>query len=249
GYLVEIDEHQDDTFTFISPTGLPMGSDDPDPPNAQQQPYLVGAVAAAETALYSSDFTNTTTGWPAYFDQDSAVKWYLAEEIMNNQDGDFYSSDYFYKKRGDQHLFMGPLWDFDISSGNVNYSNSLDPSVMWIRNTASWYEQLFQDPVFNTATASQYTASRAQIADIMNFIDTQAASLQNAADNNYHRWRTLNLGVWPNSQVPGSFNGEVAFLKSWLSAHLTAMDAIYLQNDSKSKRAKTASSSNVTTSH
>lgn len=235
GYLVEIDQHQSDTFVFFSPSGLPMGSDDPDPPNTQQQNYLVGAVAAAEGALYSTNFTDSQTGWPAYFDQDSAVKWYLAEEIMNNQDGDFFSSDYFYKKRSDPHLYMGPLWDFDISSGNVNYSTSVDPSQMWIRNAASWYERLFQDPAFQTATATQYTASRAQIADILNFIDTQAATLQNAADNNYHRWRTLNLGVWPNSEVGGSYNAEVAFLKSWLTAHLAAMDTVYLQQADTSK--------------
>lgn len=227
GYLMEIDNWRGDDFNFTTTAGLPIGSEDPDPPNSQQQNYIINEVNAAESALYSPSFTDSTAGWPAHFDQDSLVKWYLVQEMVENQDGDFWSSDYFYKKRNDPHFYMGPLWDFDISMGNVNYSQAVDPSVLWIASEASWYKQLFQDPQFLTATQTQYTDYRNQIADVQNFIDTQAAALKGAMGNNYMRWRTLNEGVWPNSEVAGSFDGEIAYLKSWLASRVTTMDSYY----------------------
>jgi hypothetical protein len=60
--------------------------------------------------LFSSNFTDPATGWRNYFDEASAVNWYIVNDVMGNVDGgDFFSSDYLYKPIDNQHLYMGPI--------------------------------------------------------------------------------------------------------------------------------------------
>ncbi|HZY74602.1 MAG TPA: CotH kinase family protein, partial [Edaphobacter sp.] len=228
GYLLEIDTHYGDTFMFTTPRGVPIGSEDPDPPTLAQQNYISSVVSATENTLYSPGFTDSTVGWPAYFDQGSLVKWFLVEELMGNVDGIFVSSDYLYKKRNDPRLYMGPVWDFDVSSGNTNYTPVVDPQQPWIRE-ASWYARLFQDPAFLAAVQTQWADMRSQIGDLSTYIDSSAAALNLAQQNNFNRWPTLGQQVWPNPQAAGSYRGEVNYLKDWMTKRIAYMDANYLK--------------------
>ena len=236
GYLMEIDQTDSDDYHFVSTLGTHIGSEDPDPPTAAQQGYISSYVNQAEAALESDSFTDVSAGWRAWFDEGSLVKWYLSEEMMGNQDGIFVSSDYFYKDRNNPLLYMGPIWDFDVSSGNVNYSASVSPDVLWIRSYASWYVRLFQDPSFVTSVQTQYTASRAPLGDILNYIDQTAASLDGAEQNNFNRWPILNELVWPNPATSGSYQGEVDALKSWLTERLVTLDGAYLNTSGNAQR-------------
>ncbi len=115
GYLLEIDAHQDEDFVFTTAHGVPFGLQDPDPATPQQSSYIQSYVQQAEDALYSDAFSDSSSGWPAYFDQSTLINWYLANEIMGNNDAAFFSSDYVYKDKNNPLLYMGPVWDFDIS--------------------------------------------------------------------------------------------------------------------------------------
>ena len=53
-----------------------------------------------------------------YIDIDSFINYYLIQELFMNVDVD-YSSVFMYK-HGDEKLKFGPIWDFDLSSGNVS---------------------------------------------------------------------------------------------------------------------------------
>jgi len=231
GYLLEIDSFEGATFVFHTPKGLPVDSDDPDPPTAQQQNYITTIVDNAENALYSPNFKDATTGWSAFFDKSSLVNWFIVEELIGNQDGDFWSSDYFYKKRGDPLLYMGPVWDFDITAGNVDYGvdSAINPTLPWIRSQALWYEQLFQDPAFLAAVKARWTEIRPQVNNIPSFIDTTAAALAQGQQNNFQRWPILYDRVWPNPVAYGSYSAEVGALKNWMAARVTYMDKNYLQ--------------------
>lgn len=227
GYLGEIDEYQGATYTFRSPAGLPISLDDPDPPTKEQAAYFTGQLNSAEIALYSLNFTDATSGWRKHFDEASLVNWFLTQEFMGNEDADFWSSDYFYKPRGDARIYMGPVWDFDISSGNVNYADIKDPGVPWVRTQASWYVRLFKDPAFIAALKAQWAAKRSQMGDINTYIDARSAALTQGAHNNYLRWRTLGVKVWPNQVALGTYQAEVDYMKEWLAKRTAYMDATY----------------------
>lgn len=229
GYLGEIDNYAGETLMLTSQVGLPIGLADPDPPAPEQAAYFTTAFQSAEASFYASNFADTTAGWRSKWNQDSMVQWFLVNELMGNQDANDWSSDYFYKPRGDDSFYMGPVWDFDVSSGNVNYSAIVSPTVPWVSTQSKWFTQLLKDPAFVTAVKAKWTATRPQVGQLGTYLDMRSTALSAAATNNYGRWPTLQEKVWPNSEVAGSYSGEVTFLKNWITQRIAYMDAHYSQ--------------------
>lgn len=231
GYLMEIDQRQDEDFVFVTPQNVPIGLLDPDfTPEVQAQTnYIQGYVDTAEQALFSQDFTNPTTGWRAYFDETSLINFYIVNDLMGNVDGgDFYSSDYLYKDLNNNLLYMGPVWDFDISSGNVNYYPIVSPLVPWTLKESPWYAQWSQDPALMADLTKQWNALKNDgvLSQWMNSIAQEAVSLQQTQQNNFARWPMLGLEVWPNAEAFGSYNQEVTYLENWLNLRMGYMDSL-----------------------
>jgi len=233
GYLLEIDQHEDEAYVFNTPQGVPIGLIDPDftpnPEVSQQTSYISAYVDAAETALYSSNFTDPALGWRAYFDEASAVNWYLVNELMGNVDaGDFYSSDYLYKAKDNPLLYMGPIWDFDISAGNVNYESIVNPTVPWGQQNV-WYSQWFKDPGFKADVTTQWNALKngGVLSAWMASISQRAQALEQSQANNFGRWPMLGIEVWPNPEAAGSYDGEVQYLTTWLQLRYEYLDSIF----------------------
>jgi hypothetical protein len=234
GYLMEIDQHQDEAFVFFTPQGLPIGLIDPDftpdPEVPEQTSYISNYVDGAETALFSSNFTDPTQGWRAYYDEASAVNYYIVNEVMGNVDGgDFYNSVYLYKNANNPLIYMGPVWDFDISSGNVNYATITNPTLPWVQTNAIWYEQWFKDPGFKADVATQWNAlnNNGVLTTWLASIRQQAASLQQSQANNFGRWPMLGIEVWPNPEAAGSYNGEVEYFINWLNLRIAYLDSLF----------------------
>jgi hypothetical protein len=234
GYLMEMDQHQDEAFVFKTPKGLPIGLIDPDftpdPEVPEQTSYISQYVDSAETALFSSNFTDPTLGWRAYYDEASAVNFYLVNDIMGNVDGgDFFSSDYLYKAIDNPFLYMGSVWDFDISSGNVNYTTIVNPTVPWMRSRSVWYHQWFMDPGFNADVIQQFNAlkNNGVLSTWLASIRTQASTLEQSQANNFNRWPMLGIKVWPNPETAGSYDGEVSYLINYLNLRIAYLDSLF----------------------
>lgn len=77
----------------------------------------------AEDAVYAKDGINPDTGkaWSEYLDRDSFVRKYLLEEVTKNYDGGV-TSAFYYVPEGEDKLYAGPAWDYDVIFGN----NTLD---------------------------------------------------------------------------------------------------------------------------
>jgi hypothetical protein len=234
GYLLEIDQHRDEAFVFTTPQGLPIGLDDPDfTPDAEvpeQTTYISNYVGAAETALYSSNFTDSSQGWRAYFDEASAINFYIVNDLMGNNDGGaFFSSDYLYKTKDNPLLYLGPVWDFDISSGNVSYNSIMNPTVPWMQINASWYVQWFKDSGFKEDVVKQWNAlkNNGVFSTWISSIQQKANALEKSQANNFGRWPMLGIEVWPNAEAVGSYDGEVAYLTNWLQLRLSYLDSLF----------------------
>jgi CotH kinase protein/Bacterial Ig-like domain (group 3) len=234
GYLMEIDQYQDEAYVFHTPQNLPIGLIDPDfspdPEVPEQTAYISSYVDAAETALFSSNFTDPTKGWRAYFDEASAINFYIVNDVMGNVDGgDFYSSDYLYKNDNNPLIYMGPVWDFDISSGNVNYAPIAEAILPWMQVNAVWYAQWFQDPGFRADVATQWNTLKKNgvFTAWLASIQQQAATLQQSQLNNFGRWPMQGIEVWPNPQAAGSYSGEVAYFLNWLNLRIGYLDSIF----------------------
>jgi len=175
-------------------------------------------VHSLEDALFAKDFADPDRGYAAYLDVDSVIDWYLVNEITKNQDAGNFSSIYFHKGAGDK-LKMGPLWDFDLAAGNVNYSDAQWPEGWWVRRGSPWLTRLFQDPAFTARVTERFDRLANLAADevaVTKFIDQTATDLEAVQTANFEIWPILKKYVWPNSVVTGSYAGEVAYLSAWL---------------------------------
>jgi hypothetical protein len=227
GYIGEIDVYDGETFMMTSLVGLPIGIADPDPPTTEQSTYFSTNFELAENSMYATGFADPEAGWRAFWDEDSVVNYFLVEELAGNQDANDWSSDYFYKPRSDPKFYRGPVWDMDITLGNDDYGAIQSPNVPWARTQAAWYRQLFKDPTFQTDVAARWAAVRPQIITLPAYIDTRAAALTLASQNNNGRWPTLGERVWPNPEAAGTYQAEIDYMKSWLTARIAYMDATY----------------------
>ena len=230
GYLLEIDQHRDEDYVFSTPNGIPIGLIDPDftPEVAQQTSYITSYVDAAETALMSGNFTDPVLGWRAYFDEASAVNFYIVNDLMGNADGgSFFSSDYLYKDLDNPLLYMGPIWDFDVAAGNVNYVPITNPTVPWMQQEALWYIQWFDDPGFKADVVTQWNTlkNNGVFSTWLASIPQQAKTLEQSQTNNFGRWPMQGIEVWPNPEAAGSYDGEVQFLTNWLQLRLDYLDS------------------------
>lgn len=122
---------------------------------------------------------------------------------------------------------MGPVWDFDISSGNVNYQPIVNPTVPWMQTQAIWYKQLFTDPGFHNDVVTQWNAlkNNGVFASWTSSIAQQATMLAQSEQNNFNRWPILGERVWPNEIAEGSYRGEVIYLLNWINTRMSWLDS------------------------
>jgi len=230
GYLMEIDQRRDQPVHFDTAHGVAISFQDPELPTPEQLAYFQGYIQDFETALFGSDFADSSTGYAAYIDADTFLNWYLVNEIFSNVDSYFFSSCWLYKDRLGK-LCMGPAWDFDLGAGNVDYPNpgpsAQDPTIWWTRRSP-WHTRLFEDPAFAQKAKDRWNALKAtQIDTLLAYIDQNATAMNQAQQNNFQRWPILGVYVWPNPVIPGTYAGEVTQLKTWLTRRIEWMDAAF----------------------
>ena len=180
-----------------------------------------GAAAAVNITSYA----NGTGGYAKYIDVDSFVDWYLISEITKNVDSMFFSSMFLNVMPGEK-IKMGPLWDFDLSFGNVDYADSRYAEGWWVKYHP-WYEHLFQDPDFVGKVKVRFAYFKDNQQFILDKIDAYAEQLQWAQQENNDKWQTLGMYVWPNPVVFDTYQEEVDHMKSWYIDRMDWLEAAF----------------------
>ncbi len=196
-----------------------------------QRQYAKDFIASFESALNGSDFTSPTEGYAKYADVESFIDFLIINEISKNVDAYTYST-YMYKDEDTDggKLNMGPLWDFNLAYGNVNYNENSQYAPGWTYQEhyrMYWYRRLMQDPQFvNHLKCRWDTLRRGPLSDqrIGYIIDSLVSVVGEAQQRNFARWPVLGEYVWPNQFIGNSYGEEVDFLKNWISARLQWMD-------------------------
>lgn len=232
GYLIEIDQlgriddedvyFQTNAFRAVSSESVFNVKEPEIAPNSSELALIREHILAFEEVLFSDGFSHRDTGYAAYIDVDSFIDWYLINEIAKSVDAMFYSSIFFSYLPGEK-IKMGPIWDFDLSYGNVDYSNAQFAEGFWIRYNP-WIQRLFEDPVFREKMKTRFAYFREQLPDILEKIDGYAAYLNEAQETNYSIWETLGVYVWPNPVIYESYPEEVNHLKDWMTRRIEWLD-------------------------
>ena len=177
-----------------------------------------GAASGSNITSYPSG----AEGYAEYIDIDSFVDWYLISEITKNVDSKSFSSMFLNVMPGEK-IKMGPLWDFDLSFGNVDYADSRYAEGWWVKYHP-WYERLFEYPGFVDRVKERFAFFRANQGVILDKIDTYAEQLQWAQQENDSKWQTLGMYVWPNPVYFDTYQEEVDHVKAWYTNRMNWLD-------------------------
>jgi spore coat protein CotH len=216
GYLLEIDNPSrlDDDDVFFETGKFLINIKEPKLEyDSSEYNYINDFMNEFENVLMSDDFDDPETGYAKYIDIDSFIDWYLISEITKNQDSRDFSSIYLNVIPGEK-IKMGPLWDFDLAFGNVNYSECEHSEGFWIKHH-HWYSRLFEDPAFKDKVKERYTYYRNKQSLIIEKIDAYAKQLMWAQYENNKKWDLFGRYVWPNPVYFDTHKEEVEHLKNW----------------------------------
>ncbi len=150
GFILEVDQRDridaGDTFFITKKTNFLFAFTYPKTKNLTTENYknISSYVDSFEAALYGPNFKDPLDGYAKYIDLPSFIDYYIIQQHARNNDF-FLSSTYFYREQTGK-IFAGPLWDFDISYGNIFYNDHY--KVEGINNSILWYPSLNQDPAF-----------------------------------------------------------------------------------------------------
>jgi len=206
-----------------------------------QKTYIRDYVKQFEDALKSDQYNDPNTGWTKFADMNSFIDYLIMNEVSKNPDG-YRLSTFMYKKKDSEggKLFMGPIWDFNLGFGNVDYCtqgtttglvidfNSICPDDGW--QIPFWWQKLWSDATFRQALSDRWKSLRATKFSndvVIGYVDSVAAVLNvEAQQRNFIKWPVLGVYVWPNYQFSNTtYNGEVSWLKNWIRSRMSYLDA------------------------
>ena len=113
GYLVQGQggNISGDYSTFKTVKGIALSYEYPEFEDIieEQKIYLKNKLDEIEAQIYENITEN--------IDLESFARYFLVEDFSGNQDG-IYNSFFLYKERGDNKIYFGPVWDFDLAFDN-----------------------------------------------------------------------------------------------------------------------------------
>lgn len=223
GYLIEVDAYAEDEiswFTSSNSTRVTIKSPDEDEITTEQSNYI------------RNFYSNMENNWRTYLDTNTFLRHFLVGELSGNTDT--YWSVYMYKQRGEDKLYVGPVWDFDIAFENDNRTYPINNHTQWVYQYGSveGYMRTLTTNIINDKT------TKAQLIDIWDearhngideesllaFIDNMSEQLQESQKLNFTRWPILNQYVHQNPRIYGSYQGEVNNVKNYLKERITWID-------------------------
>ena len=248
GYVMKVDrlDPGDSGFNAAGQTIAYVYPKEADIETAQRAPqkiYLQNYMDAFGTALNGANYTDPTNGFRAFVDTDAWVDHHLLNVTTFNVDA-LRLSAYFYKPRNGK-LSFGPVWDFDRTQGSTD-GRDFNPRV-W-RSTVPdlgtdffnypWWGRMFTDLDFWQQWIDRYQDLRTGVFStnhIFAAIDALANQLRLQQPREVARWPSLTRpragtvsGAGYSHIFPGTFQGEVDFLKQWYRDRLDFMDTNFL---------------------
>ena len=191
--------------------------------DSEEFKFIENYINQFESTLYSDDFNNPDTGYKSYIDDDSLIDWFLINEIAKSVDARWYSSIYFSYVPGEK-IKMGPIWDFDLSYGNLNYSDAQYTDGFYIKQN-NWIDRLYQDEVFVEKVKNRYSYYYSKLDDIKNKIDEFAKYIDKSQKANFERWDILGVYVWPNPVYDLTYEQEVERLENWIEERMNWLNS------------------------
>lgn len=219
GYLLEMElstRVEAEICWFTTRRGQNVVVKSPEFASREEMDYIATLFQEWEDALFSGGVhPETGKRYTDYVDLRSMAVCYLANELSKNQDG-FRTSAFFYKDAGQETMYMGPLWDYDIT---LNFNGSMRPTGF---DTArGWLGgALCEMGDFREEVRSIYLKELYPLLNDVYFGAEDAATEVNALRSCLRQEELLaasmacNSLLWTNT---GGWEGEAALLQSFVA--------------------------------
>ena len=180
-------------------------------------------------------------------DVNSFADTYIVQEMFSNKDC-FWLSFFLYKKP-EGKLYAGPVWDFDLSSGNVcdEYGKGVydagpaqdiqSVGGLWIATKNTWYRRLLRNDEFKEMVRNRLVEYRPAIMSVIANTVTDGTNPNSyysmygkAMERNFERWKILGKSMWPNTPCLAeidTLNGQIDYLRIWLTERYTVVCEVY----------------------
>ena len=201
GHLIETNIHNDEGYpvAFTSSHGIYMDHKYPkdDDMDIAQYQYMEDFIDKAEKVLYSSDFKDPTNGWRKYFDECSLADFIIIKEFAGDMDG--YTSTYFYKRRGVDKIYFGPIWDLDKGWNNdkrTPHGDTLTQLMIYggfympPYINPDWFHRFWQDADFRKFVGQRWASKKAELkAKVLSELEEKPKQMHKAIEANFSVWK------------------------------------------------------------
>jgi hypothetical protein len=211
-----------------------------------QEQYIQKYILDFENALNSTNFRDSEKGYLPFVDELSFVDMLIINELTKNIDCYRFSTFMYKDKNGP--LTMGPIWDYNLGYGNVDYgSERAMYTDGWMYNESGgrmyWWLRMMQNYKFKILLSDRWFELRHWAFSTQNVnatLDSLLNHIDEAQQRNFQRWPVLGVYLWPNFFVGQTYQEEIDFLKKWMGDRLQWMDdnmpypdktQVQLQND------------------
>lgn len=246
-YIFEIDMNRNGCVYYINrpKVGQRFGVIRPETIAEDDKTVIKSFFDEMETALLTHDMDE----YSKYIDVESFVNFYIHSEITKSIDVYDFSTKYFLK---DGILYAGPIWDYDLSMGNVSHTCAEEKYYIYCNNpgygtgsgdTADgvwmdnyWFHELLQDPEFKALVLERFAEVYPLLENLyednelgQNLIDWLLDNYGSSFLRNYEEagWdiSVQYSGLAKNEQLP--YLEEVEWLRGWLKRRVENV-AFYL---------------------
>lgn len=245
GYLIEIDAYaykEPSHARFYSNKEIPVTIKSPDDDDIvpEQKEYIQAYFNEVERRVFYADMSNDEQSYRQIFDLESFLKHFIVGEISGNTDT--YWSTYMYKERGEDKLYTGPVWDFDIAFENDLRTHPINDHNDFIYATSAssaaggdnmkkFVSRIVkEDPVANAQLKQMWNELRTSgvISEeaLVAYIDETEALLSQSQQLNFKRWKILKTPFHLNFQALGTHAAEVETVRSYIKERLTRLDEL-----------------------
>lgn len=238
GYLMEMeisDRYDGEISGFVSNNGQPVIFKNPEYATENEVKYISGIYQNFEDAAMSEDGKNSNGDYYTDLcDVATFQKFYAINEWASNMDCGL-TSTYFYKPQGDDKLYAGPVWDFDIALGNndnnrygCDYTNPEEFTVCFgrqykntifgqldVKKVPTLFNALCQKEDFVAGVKSVWDNEIKAVIDNANatMIDAYAKKIEGSAVANAIRWNIYD--TTDIDTIKEDFKSDVNFIKNF----------------------------------
>ena len=223
GYLIEVDAYADQELSWFTSdynTRVTIKSPDEDEITTQQKNYI------------RNHYNKMEKNWRTYLDTDTYLRHFIVGEMSGNTDT--YWSVYMYKQRGDDKIYTGPVWDFDLAFENDNRTYPINNHSQWVFQYGSYegYMRTLTNNIINDNTTkakliSIWDKARHNGLDeesLLAYVDDLSQQLNRSQELNFTRWPIMNEYIHQNPVIWGSYQAEVNNVKNYIKDRIAWID-------------------------